>query len=405
MGRDSSRCISCDSYAVLLTGQSGGFSVVLVRSDDFEHTAFSSSYEVARQRFLEAARDVRAQTASYPINQVGPSGESLSIDVAWVGAREPTQAVVVTSGLHGVEGFFGSAVQLSWLSRLARGEVDLPPRTTVVLVHAVNPFGCAWRRRADSRNVDLNRNFVDRLAGERYFGTPDGYGHVQKVLAPSTVPSWLSYPTFRVCAAWLVARHGEAVLRTAEASGQYEDQNGLFFGGYVRSESTALIQSHFWSWTDGSKAVVHLDLHTGLGPFADYQLFVEQPHACHLQWYWTHFDYERVVSVAERGQYYAEGVMGAWLARHSPVDYRFACLELGTHQMIRVLAALREENRVHHYGSPETPVHSRVKKELLECFCPRSHLWRRKATRCALDVIRQAVTASVRLTRDKPTLA
>ena len=87
MGRDSSRCISCDSYAVLLTGQSGGYSVVLVRSDDFEHTAFSSSYEVARQRFLEAARNVRAQTASYPINQVGPSGESLSIDVAWVGAR------------------------------------------------------------------------------------------------------------------------------------------------------------------------------------------------------------------------------------------------------------------------------------------------------------------------------
>ena len=375
-----------------------------MRSGNSEYVAFSPTYDVARQRFLEAARDVHAQTASYPIDQVGPSGESLSIDIAWVGAREPNQAVVVTSGLHGVEGFLGSAVQLAWLVRLASGEVELPPRTTVVLVHAVNPFGFAWRRRTDSRNVDLNRNFVDRHVGEKYFGTPDGYGYIKKILTPSSVPSWMSYPTFLFGAGWLVARHGAPILRTAVASGQYEDQNGLFFGGYVPSESTALMQSHFWSWTRGADAVVHLDLHTGLGSFADYQLFVEQPHARHLQWYWTHFDDERVVSVAERGQYYAQGVMGAWLARHSSVDYRFACLEFGTHPMIRVLAALREENRVHHYASRGTPVYSRAKKELLECFCPRSQLWRRKATRCALDVIRQAVTASVRLARDTPSL-
>ena len=399
MGCDSSRCVSRHRHVVLLIGQSGRFALYLVRSSNSESASFSPTYDVARQRFLEAARNVRAQTASYPIDQVGPTGESLSVDVAWVGAREPTQAVIVTSGLHGVEGFFGSAVQLAWLSRLASGEVDLLPRTTVVLVHAVNPFGFAWRRRTDSRNVDLNRNFVDRLVGEKYFGTPDGYGHVRKFLAPPTVPSRLSYPTFRVYAAWLIARYGAEILRTAVAAGQYEDQNGLFFGGYVPSESTALLQSHFWSWTRGAKAVVHLDLHTGLGAFADYQLFVEQPHTRHLQWYWTHFDYERVVSVAEQGQYYAQGVMGAWLARHSPVEYRFSCLEIGTHPMIRVLAALREENRLHHYGSPETAVHSRVKKEFLECFCPQSHLWRRKATRCALDVLRQAVTASARLAR------
>ncbi len=369
-------------------------------SGNSEYTSFSPSYDVARQRFLEASRDVHAQTASYPVDQVGPTGESLSIDVAWVGAREPTQAVVVTSGLHGVEGFFGSAVQLAWLAKLARGDVELPPRTTVVLVHAVNPFGFAWQRRTDSRNVDLNRNFVDRLAGEKYFGIPDGYGYVRKFLAPETAPSWLSYPTFRLYAAWLVARYGAEILRTAVASGQYEDQNGLFFGGYVPSESTALMRSHFWSWTRRAKAVVHLDLHTGLGAFADYQLFVEQPHAQHLQWYWTHFDHEHVVSVAERGQYYAQGVMGAWLARHAPVEYRFSCLELGTHSMLRVLAALRDENRLHHYGSPESSAQPRTKKELLECFCPSSHLWRRKAIKYALQVLNQAVTASVRLARD-----
>ena len=134
MGCDFSRCVSRHRHVVLLIGQSGRFALYLVRSSNSESASFSPTYDVARQRFLEAARNVRAQTASYPIDQVGPTGESLSVDVAWVGAREPTQAVVVTSGLHGVEGFFGSAVQLAWLSRLASGEVDLLPRTTVVLV-------------------------------------------------------------------------------------------------------------------------------------------------------------------------------------------------------------------------------------------------------------------------------
>ena len=114
MGCDSSRCVSRHRHVVLLNGQSGRFALYLVRSSNSESASFSPTYDVARQRFLEAARNVRAQTASYPIDQVGPTGESLSVDVAWVGAREPTQAVVVTSGLHGVEGFFGSAVQLAW---------------------------------------------------------------------------------------------------------------------------------------------------------------------------------------------------------------------------------------------------------------------------------------------------
>ena len=37
----------------------------------------------------------------------------------------------------------------------------MPEDVAIVLVHALNPFGFAWRRRWNENNVDLNRNFLD----------------------------------------------------------------------------------------------------------------------------------------------------------------------------------------------------------------------------------------------------
>ena len=123
-------------------------------------------------------------------------------------------------------------------------------------------------------------------------------------------------------------------------------------------------------------------------------LFVEPPHAAHVQWYWTHFDYERVVSVADGGVYDARGVMGAWLARHADGRrYRFACVEFGTHPEVRVLAALRAENRAHHHAPAESSVHAVAKRELVECFCPRNPLWREKAIARGGEVVGQAMAA------------
>ena len=349
---------------------------------------FSGSYQVARERFREAARAVPAPLEHYPVAVQGPNGCELAIDVALVGARNPRRALVVSSGLHGVEGFFGSAVQLAWLRRLREGAVSIPGGTLVVLLHAVNPFGFAWRRRANEDNVDLNRNFLGD--GETYAGTPEHYDRVHGLLNPATPPSWLD--VFRVRAAWAIRRHGLSVLQNAVASGQYEHPSGLFFGGHKTTASTRLIQERFWGWTRAAEDVVHLDVHTGLGQYADYRLLIEPPHVSDLGWYRALFDRERVVPVGDDTPYAARGVMGAWLARRAgPRGYRFACLEFGTYGALRVLAALRAENRAHHYGTPGVRAYGRAKRELVECFCPASGVWRGKALGRALEVIEQAI--------------
>ena len=52
---------------------------------------------------------------------------------------------MITSGIHGVEGHAGSALQQLWLAVFAG---DPPADTGVLLVHALNPYGFAHGRRA-----------------------------------------------------------------------------------------------------------------------------------------------------------------------------------------------------------------------------------------------------------------
>ena len=345
---------------------------------------FSPTYAVARQRFRHAARAVGAALEGIPLPGRGPDGETLAVDVATVGASRPARAIVVSSGLHGVEGFFGSAVQLAWLQCLRAGRIIVPHGTAVVLVHALNPYGFAWRRRANERNVDLNRNFLD--ADEPYAGAPPLYDRVHRLLNPDTPPS--ATDLFPVRAAWAVCRHGLPALRSAVAEGQYDHPSGLFFGGHEPEASTRLVRERFWNWTRGAGEVVHLDLHTGLGRYAGCQILVEPIHAPEVDWYRQRFDPARVVSVAEKGAYAARGVMGAWLGRHADGRrYRFACVEIGTHSSLRVLRALRTENRAHRFSAPGARSYERARRDLVECFCPASRRWRRRALRQALEVI------------------
>ena len=153
-----------------------------------------------------------------------------AIDVAIVG-QDGHPTVVTSSGVHGVEGFMGSAVQLALLNRLAKK--GLEPDIRHVLIHAVNPFGFSTLRRFNEDNVDLNRNFIP---GEKdYQGAPDGYAEQDRFLNPKSPPS--RFEPFKAKAVWNIWRNGLQKLKQSVAAGQYEFPQGLFFGGRGPSES------------------------------------------------------------------------------------------------------------------------------------------------------------------------
>src|SRR5262245_58107505 len=115
---------------------------------------FSTDYFIARSRFREMTTRAGGATESLVLDAKGPTGEDLTVDIACFGAAEPERVILHSSGLHGVEGFAGSAVQLQLLNELPA----IPAKAALIITHVLNPFGMAWLRRANEENVDLNRN-------------------------------------------------------------------------------------------------------------------------------------------------------------------------------------------------------------------------------------------------------
>jgi hypothetical protein len=347
-------------------------------------TYFSEGYSEARQRFRDAASAIGADIHAYPLDC--SSDDSLTIDVALVG-ESGAPALVISSGVHGVEGFFGSAVQLALLERLGAARERSSVR--YVLIHAVNPFGFSRLRRFNEDNVDLNRNF---LAGPGdYQGAPDGYAALTGFLNPESPPSRLE--PFRLKALWNIWRQGMPALKEAVAGGQYEYSRGLFFGGRGPCASNRIVRQNCESWLETSARAVHLDLHTGLGASGTYKLLLnESEESSRYPWYVETFGAESVEPHAAPGgtAYTASGLFGEWMQDHfNDRDYRSAVAEFGTCGVIRVLAAIRAENRAHHYAPEGSSVHRWAKGELLECFCPRDSAWRRQVVASSLGIIDQ----------------
>ena len=350
---------------------------------------FSPSYEVARRRFRDAARAAGTTVEQHRVD-TGEAGVDFTIDVATVGAREPSWAVVVSSGVHGVEGFFGSAIQLAWLSGQTGGKPP-PGGGVVVLIHAVNPSGFARLRRTNEHNVDLNRNFLD--TADAYTGAPDGYETLDPFLNPASPPSRLE--PFRLKALWHIRQHGLSALKDAVAGGQYRFPRGLFFGGHGPASSTRIMRHHLAGWLGGAPRAVHVDLHSGLGAHGRYRLLLEESAPSpNIEWYRDTFGSEVVEAGSGGGgtAYEASGTLGGWAVTHlGDTRYRFVCAEVGTYPIVRVLGSLRAENRVHFFGQPSNRAHRRAKAELLECFCPRSDRWREPVVEQGLAIIDRAV--------------
>ncbi|MFM9887522.1 MAG: DUF2817 domain-containing protein [Burkholderiales bacterium] len=349
---------------------------------------YSAGYAVARQRFREAAAKCSWWQAAYPIDAQGPHGELLSIDVA-VSTRIPCkQSLVISSGLHGAEGLFGSAVQLAALSTIAAALAAEGVR--LIFIHALNPYGFAWSRRVNEENVDLNRNF---LSGEEpYAGSPEGYATLDSLLNPKSPPRWWDYVPLRGLP--IIFRQGLPALKQIVAGGQYDYPRGLFFGGDGASNTARILSQHLSDWIGDSQRVLHLDLHTGLGRWATYRLLADE--RISSEWMaklCASVDAQRIVQPASRSSdYLIRGGLGGWVRRRfAERDYLLLYAEFGTYDPIRILLGLRAENRAHHWGAPNEASSERAKHRLRELFCPASPTWRSRSLMQGLDLIRSVV--------------
>ncbi|MCA6331844.1 MAG: DUF2817 domain-containing protein, partial [Phenylobacterium sp.] len=116
---------------------------------------FSQTVPESHARFLEAARDLAVVTFTHPLT--GPAGEPLQTAVARLGPADARNVLLCISGIHGIEGFAGSALQVGAL-RDREALLDLGPDMAVVFVHQINPWGAAWGRKENENNQELLRH-------------------------------------------------------------------------------------------------------------------------------------------------------------------------------------------------------------------------------------------------------
>ncbi|HEY2787313.1 MAG TPA: M14 family metallopeptidase [Fimbriiglobus sp.] len=347
---------------------------------------FSSGYFPARARFRAAAARLGWTNEIYPIQAPGPNGEQLTVDVAIGPNPTANRTVVVSSGLHGVEGFFGSAVQVAWLEQQTPGQTG---SVRFVFLHALNPHGFAWGRRYDERNVDPNRNFL--LASERYEGSPPGYGELDSVLNPRRPPR--RWESFKLRAGWEVFRRGMPAMKRIIMTGQHEYPRGVFYGGAGPSQSNEFLQTNLRRWVGDCRDVVHLDFHSGLGAWGTYKLLVDYPlNQDQFSKLTSLFGASTIeVCDAEGIAYSSRGDFGRWcVAQKFAGDYLFACAEFGTYGPITMLAGIRAENMAFHWGRPDSGSTTRARQRLKELFCPSDESWRSTVLAESLGLIDKA---------------
>ncbi len=334
------------------------------------------TYDECRARFRDVSHRRRFDVIECPIDARGPDGQELTIDAVVVGSPNPRRAFVVLSGVHGVEGFMGSALQCEFLESLDPSV--LPDDVTVLVIHAVNPWGMAWWRRQNESNVDLNRNW-------RRSETEPVHNDAYDELHPLACPDSDTMPTpdeLLVRAAELVAARGLPFVRDAITIGQYRHPDGLHYGGERTEASNRILEQLVGEHLAGVERLVTIDLHTGHGPRGAITCLSDAAPGSEQDRFLVEcLGADRVEATQDNAEATTATKSGQIANGFRAVFPNARCystaLEVGTEpDEVQLIATVREQ-WVHRQGDRAVAEHAAAVRAYRDCFAPDDPEWER----------------------------
>lgn len=362
------------------------------------HDAFASTYAEARAKFLAAAA-ARELAVEHHVNPAGrgAEGEELASDTALLGAADASALVVLTSAMHGVEGFCGSGCQVALLRDAAFLDAAARSGVAVLFHHAVNPWGFSWLRRTNEHNVDLNRNFRD-------FATPPAgggarserdaaYADIHSLMVPD---EWPPTAENRAALAALVATRGRPTVQAAVSSGQGVRPDGLFYAGAGPEWSNRVLRDVLGRRGRGRKRIAWIDFHTGLGPWGHGEKIFSGPDDAAMVARTMACFGADVTSFYDGSSTSAELSGVAWRAALDAcpqAEFTGIGLEYGTLPFEETLAALRADQWLANHPGVERAARASIKAQMRRAFHDDSEAWQAMVYGQARVATLQAVRA------------
>jgi len=326
--------------------------------------AFSPSYALARQKFLRGCVAAGLAVDTHPHPLKGRDGEELAMDVAYDGPADAQQLLMVTSACHGIEGHCGSGVQVFALHDAEWRDKARAAGVGVLYVHALNPHGFSYGRRVTHENVDINRNFLD-------FTQPLPVNAAYAELHPLLLPkAWPPSPENQAAIEGWIAANGVPAYQAAISGGQYQFDDGLFFGGKAPTWSNRTLRQVLQKHAQKAAKLAWIDLHTGLGPNGHGErIFACRDDAGAYARANAWWGGETAVTSIYDGSSTSALLTGLnWGVVYDEcpqAEYTGIALEYGTQPILEVMGALRADHWLHKH--PETApeladaIHARVR--------------------------------------------
>ena len=338
------------------------------------------NYRDAREKFIESATKQHMTLEKHLLD------EKVGIDIAYRKQEGNEKLIVVSTGLHGIEGYVGNALVDVFFK-----EFFASLKSDVYLIHGINPIGMLNYRRVNENNVDLNRNFIEDISKNSYHN--QSYQELDKLLNPSAFTSMSNFNLnfyFGLIKAIMIKK--PAALKEAVLKGQYHNEAGIFFGGDQHEKSTKIVIDLFKALFDKKyRTHVHLDIHTGYGPRYQMSVVNSTQENRTVQELKNAFAYPLIVGLNKDEFYEINGDMIEYLyglkdSLNPECDFYGAALEFGTLgdgllNDIKSLKTMVLENLIQKKSINGTPK-SKVEQLMKDLYLPDEEKWKEK---CELD--------------------
>lgn len=355
---------------------------------------FFDEYEEVRAHLFDTVDSLEAdgyavELYSYPLAGEASENEDLYIDTIYIPSTdEQTNLIVLTTGVHGIEGYIGS-VMLDVFWNEIYPDID-NTNTGVLVVANVNPYGMKYHRRYNENNVDLNRNFI--LDWESFdLSVNKDYPNVETFLGPQKKMGNIFWheADFYTSMIGQIISNGVDSISNALLGGQYEYAEGVYYGGIEDQESTVYLKDVFKQTLESNyKNIVHIDIHSGYGPRYNMVIFNSVFDTASEAETREMFGYDNIIAYDSEAFYPTTGDTTDFYYRlkeklDTDNSLFSTCFEFGTigdgflDSVISMKYTI-EENQNHWYPSDNTTTNEIIKERYQELFYPTEKEWREK---------------------------